>query len=187
MSLPKVAVERPVTILMVLAALIVLGVVSLSKLPVDLTPNLEFPALSVVTTYSQASPQEIEKSITRVIESAVSAVNDIDYIESTSSEGRSVVTVYFKWGSDLDARASDVREKLDFAKRFLPSDASSPAVFKFSTSMIPVMIVSITGFDDLEYLYNIAESQIKPKIEQTAGVASVSLSGGIKKIVAVDV
>ncbi len=187
MSLPKIAVERPVTMLMGLAALVILGIVSLTKLPVDLTPNLEFPALSVVTTYSQASPQEVEKSITRVIESAVSAVNDIDSIESTSSEGRSVVTISFKWGTDLDARASDVREKLDFAKRLLPSDASSPSVFKFSTSLIPTMIISITGSEDQEYLYNLAENQIKPKIEQTPGVANVSLNGGIKKIVAVDV
>ncbi|MFN4217573.1 MAG: efflux RND transporter permease subunit, partial [Brevinematales bacterium] len=126
MSLPKIAVERPVTMIMGLLALIILGVVSLSKLPVDLTPNLEFPALSIVTTYSQASPQEVEKSVTRIIESAVSAVNDIDSIESTSSEGRSVVTISFKWGTDLDARASDVREKLDFAKRLLPSDVSTP-------------------------------------------------------------
>jgi len=187
MSLPKIAVERPVTMIMGLVAIIILGVVSLSKLPVDLTPNLEFPALSVITTYSQASPQEVEKSITRVIESAVSAVNDIDYIESTSSEGRSIVTIYFKWGANLDARASDVREKLDFAKRLLPSDASTPSVFKFSTSLIPTMIISVVGSEDQEYLYNLAENQIKPKIEQTAGVANVNLNGGIKKIVAVDV
>lgn len=187
MSLPKIAVERPVTMIMGLLALIILGVVSLSKLPVDLTPNLEFPALSIVTTYSQASPQEVEKSITRVIESAVSAVNDIDSIESTSSEGRSVVTISFKWGTDLDARASDVREKLDFAKRLLPSDASTPSVFKFSTSLIPTMIISVVGSEDQEYLYNLAENQIKPKIEQTPGVASVNLNGGIKKIVSIEV
>jgi len=187
MSLPKVSVERPVTMVMGLIAIMILGIVALSRLPIDQLPNIEFPVLSVITSYEGASPQEVEKQVTRIIEAAVSGVNDIDHIESTSAEGQSVVTVYFNWGTDLDARASDIREKLDFVKKALPQDAGTPSVFKFSSAMLPIMMVSITGIDDQEALYTIADSQVKARLEQVSGVANVTVAGGVKKEVRVDV
>ncbi len=187
MSIPKTAVERPVTMVMGLVAILILGFVALSRLPIDNLPNLEFPVLSVITSYDGASPQEVERQVTRIIEGAVSGVNDIDKVESTSAEGQSVVSVYFNWGVNLDARASDIREKLDFIKNALPDGASTPAVFKFSSSMFPILNLGLTGIDDLAALYDIAENQVKTKLEQVSGVANVSIMGGIKKEVRVDV
>ncbi|MGC8766013.1 MAG: efflux RND transporter permease subunit [Brevinematia bacterium] len=187
MSLPKTAVERPVTMMMGLIAIMILGVVALSRLPIDELPNIEFPVLSVITSYEGASPEEVEKQVTRIIEGAVSGVNEIDHIESTSTEGQSVVTIFFNWGANLDARASDVREKLDFVRKALPDSAGTPSVFKFSSSMFPVMNISVTGIEDQEALYDIADSQVKTKLEQVSGVANVSIMGGVKKEVRVDV
>lgn len=187
MSLPKIAVERPVTMVMGLVAIMILGIVALTRLPVDNLPNLEFPVLSVITSYEGASPEEVERQVTRVIEGAVMGVNDIDHIESTSSEGQSVVTIFFNWGVNLDARASDIREKLDFVRKILPEDAGTPSVFKFSSSMLPIMFLAVTGVEDEEFLYDVADSFVKSKLEQVSGVASVSIAGGVKKEVRVDV
>ncbi len=187
MSLPKTAVERPVTMVMGLVAIMILGVVALTRLPIDQLPNIEFPVLSVITSYEGASPQEVERQVTRIIEGAVSGVNDIDHVESTSAEGQSVVTVFFNWGVNLDARASDIREKLDFVKKALPDGAGTPSVFKFSSSMFAIMNIAVTGIDDQETLYDIADSQIKTRLEQVSGVANVSVMGGVKKEVRVDI
>jgi len=187
MSLPSTSVKHPVTIIMAVISVMIVGIVALIRLPVDYYPNIEFPVIAVSTTYKGAAPEEVEKSITRVIEGAVSGVNGINYIESTSAEGSSMVTINFQWGQNLDAAANDVREKLDLIKRVLPEGASTPAIFKFSSSMMPVMGIGFTGSENLEYLYNLADTQIKPKLEQADGVATANIAGGFKKEVHVDV
>lgn len=172
---------------MVVASIALIGFIALSRLAVDYYPSLEFPVLTVSTTYTGAAPEEVEKSITRLVESAVSGVNGIDYIESTSSEGRSVVSINFKWGANLDLLAVDVREKLDLIRNSLPENAGTPIIFKFSTSLMPVMGIGLSGSDDMEFIYNLADNQIKPRLEQVEGVATANISGGLKREVQVNV
>lgn len=187
MTLPELSVKKPVTALMALFSIMIIGVIALSRLAVDYYPNLEFPVLSISTAYSGAAPEEVEKSITRLVEGAVSGVNSIDYIESTSTEGRSIVSINFQWGANLDALATDVREKLDIIRNVLPDGADSPVIFKFSTSLMPIMGIGLSGSDDMEFLYNLADQQIKNKLEQVDGVATANISGGLKKEIHVDV
>jgi HAE1 family hydrophobic/amphiphilic exporter-1 len=172
---------------MAIVAIIILGIMSLSKLSVDFFPDIEIPTLALVTSYKGAGPKEVEKSVTRLIENAVGSVNDINYIESTSMEGSSVVQVNLNWGANLDASSADIREKLDLINDALPDGAGKPIIFKFSTSMIPIMIFSLSGSDDLGFLYDLCDMQIRKKIEQVPGVANVEMSGGQKKEVHVDV
>lgn len=186
-SVIEIAVRKPVTTLMVLLSAWMLGFISLTKLPVDYFPNIEMPVIAVVTTYAGAGPREVEKSVTRVVEGAASGVNNINYVESVSEEGRSFVTVHFNWGVNTDAVAGDVREKLDLVRRALPKDADSPIIFKFSPALMPIMNVALYGSDDLEYLYDLADTQVKTKIEQVDGVANIRISGGLKREVHVNV
>ncbi|OHD59616.1 MAG: hypothetical protein A2014_01685 [Spirochaetes bacterium GWF1_49_6] len=187
MSIIDTSVKKPVTVSMAIVAIVILGIVSLSKLSLDFFPDIEIPTLAVVTSYTGAGPKEVEKSVTRLVENAVGSVNDINYIESTSMEGSSVVQVNFNWGANLDSSSADIREKLDLINDALPDGAGKPIIFKFSTSMIPIMIYSLSGSDDLGFLYDLCDTQISKKIEQVPGVASVSMSGGQKKEVHVDV
>ncbi|OHD56138.1 MAG: hypothetical protein A2Y33_00885 [Spirochaetes bacterium GWF1_51_8] len=187
MSIIDTSIKRPVSILMAVAAIVIIGFVSVSQLSIDFFPNIEVPTLSVVTSYPGAGPQEVEKSVTRLVENAVGSVNDIDYIQSTSREGSSVVQVNFNWGANLDAATADIREKLDLINNALPDSADKPIIFKFSTALIPVMAFGLTGSDDLSYLYDLCDTVIRKKIEQAPGVANVDMAGGQKREVHVDV
>lgn len=182
-----ISVKRPITVFMVVIAILIMGVISLSRLAIDFLPNIELPFISVTTEYKGAGPQEVEKSVTRLVESAVAGVNNIKTISSTSQENISSVFVEFNYGSDLPTATSDIREALDRIRRVLPDGADSPTIMKFSTDMIPIMVVSLYGSDDLAALYELADSQIVNKIEQAKGVARANLQGGLKRQVMVDV
>ncbi len=180
-------VKRPITVLMVVVAIIIVGGISLSRLAVDFYPDIEFPVISISTEYTGAGPEEVEKSVTRLIEAAVSSVSGVSDITSTSAEENSRVSVEFDWGVDLADATSDIREAVDRVRSALPDDADSPAIFKFSTSMIPVMGISLSGSDDLAALFNLADSQIIKKIEQVDGVGQASVLGGLETQVNVEV
>lgn len=183
----ETSVKRPITVFMCIVAILILGFVSLSRLAVDFLPNMELPYISVRTTYDNAGPEEVEKSITRLIESAVSTVNNVKTITSSSQEGSSSVFIEFNWGSDLPTATADIREALDRIRKTLPDDADSPTVFKFSTDMIPIMEVAFYGTDNLAALYNLADNQIVNKIEQASGVARAEIRGGLQSQIKVDV
>jgi HAE1 family hydrophobic/amphiphilic exporter-1 len=187
MSIIDTSVKRPVTIGMALVAIMILGFVSLARLPVDFFPNLELPILAIATSYSGAGPREVENSVTRVIESAVSTVNNIDYIESTSVEGNSVVQITFNWGANMDTALSDVREALDLVQNRLPDGVGRPIVMRFSPDMFPIMGFALSGSDDAAFLYELADSQISHRLQQVPGVANVDVSGGRKREIHVDV
>ncbi|HOJ50190.1 MAG TPA: efflux RND transporter permease subunit [Spirochaetota bacterium] len=177
MKITEVSVRRPVTILMLILAVIALSLFSLSKLSVDLMPDIEFPVITVMTQNTGAGPKEIEENITQKIEQAVGTVNNIENIKSRSLEGLSIVTIEFSWGTNMAEASSDVREKLDLVIDKLPSTATRPTTFKFDASMIPVYIFSITGLD-LAKAKKYGEDVIKPLLEQLDGVSSVNIEGG---------
>ncbi|MHB0886090.1 MAG: efflux RND transporter permease subunit [Bacillota bacterium] len=172
------AVNRKVTVVMGVLVIVLLGFVSFGRLPVDLLPNMSFPGAAVVTTYPGAAPQEVESLVTKPIEEALGRVTNVRRISSTSQEETSVVVVEFDWGTNMDFATLDMREKVDLVKGYLPSGVASPMVVKFDPSMMPIMMVSVTGNQGLVSLRNLAEETIKPGLERVEGVASVDIVGG---------
>ena len=181
MNLPRFSVHHPVFIVMVSLIVIIMGAISLSRLSIDLMPDITYPTLSVSTTYENASPEEIEELVTKVIEEAVSAVPGVEEVSSVSVEGQSSVRVTFAWGTNLDAAANDIRDRLDRVLRRLPDDADRPRLRKFDLASFPVLILGIASDLDPIQLRRIVDDQIKYRIERTPGVAAVDIRGGLDR------
>lgn len=181
MKLHEVSIKRPVAVLMCVLMILVLGGVSLSRLPMDLMPEMNLPIIIVATSYSGVGPQEIENIVSKNIESAVAAVNNVKTIQSQSSEGLSVVIAEFNSGTDMDFAALQMREKIDIVKGMLPDGVEAPMVIKMDPSMIPAVILGVTGIEDEAELTRLVEDKIKSGIESIDGVASVAVTGGKQK------
>ncbi len=182
MKLAEVSVKRPVTTIMITLIAILLGGISLLRLPIDLLPDIELPVSIVMTQYSGVGPQEIEKMITSPLEGAVSTVENIDTVMSTTSQGSSVVIAQFKSGTDMDFATLQMREKVDQIKGFLPADAGEPMVMKLDIGAMPVVIMTLSGHDaDLARLQTVAEDELKPQLERVSGAASVTVIGGYEE------
>ena len=188
MSLPEFSIKKKVTIYMMTALLVLVGVIAFSRLPQELFPPISFPQITVVTEYANAAPEEIETLLTRIIEEAIGSVAGLKRIESISREGRSTITVSFNWGQDIDFAALAVREKIDLIKERLPKDASDPVVLKFDPLAKPVLILSVTGQDlPAVRLKLLTEKMLKDRLEKIEGVASVTISGGVSREILVDI
>jgi HAE1 family hydrophobic/amphiphilic exporter-1 len=186
MSIPRTAIERPVTMFMISGVVILLGVMSLSRLPVDLMPDITYPSLTVRVSYPGVGPLEMEELVTRPIEQAVSATSGVERLESTSSEGSSRVTLNFAWGTDLNEAADDVRNRLDRVRGRLPEEADPPVMFKFDANASPIMSVGVEGDFDRVTLREMAENDLSPRLERVPGVASVSVEGGLRRQIHVE-
>lgn len=187
MNIPKLSVTRPVTVLMIFTAIILLGVIAWNKLPQELFPSISYPQITVVTTYENAAPEEIENLITKSVEEAVGTVNNVKRISSISREGSSLVMVEFNWGTNMDFAALNVREKIDLIKEKLPRDSQEPIVMKYNPFDLPVMNLAVTGpFSSLE-LRKICRKYIKDSLEKVEGVASASITGGDQREILVEI
>ena len=186
MSIPRLAIHRPITMFMICAVVILLGSVSLMRLPVDLMPDLTLPSITVRVNYEGVGPLEIEELVTRPIEQSVSAVAGLDQVNSSSSEGQSVVRLNFTWGTNLDAAADDVRSRLDRIRAQLPEDADAPIIFKFDATTFPIMGLAVEGDQDPVTLREIAERQLALRLERVAGVAAVTVEGGLRRQIHVE-
>jgi len=187
MNLPGFSVKRPVTTIMIFCAVILLGVMSWNRLPQELFPPITYPQLTVVTTYENAAPEEIETQITRLIEESIGTVNNLRSITSISKEGVSIVIGEFLWGTNMDFAALGVREKIDLVKERLPIDAEEPIVKKFNPFDLPIMTLSVTGDMHPARLKKIAERYIENEVEKVAGVASADIAGGMDREILVEV
>ncbi len=187
MRLAQFSVNKPVTTLMIFIAMVVLGLTSMSLLGIDLLPNIEIPAISIVTLYEGAGPEEMETLITEPIEDILSTIARVDNVLSVSKEGVSQVTLKFDWGENIDEAANDVREKLDMVKERLPEEAETPVVFKFDIDMFPVMIIGITAGDSYPRLQKIVEDQIADPLKRVDGVAEAAVHGGLERQVRVEI
>src|SRR5688572_17796615 len=181
MSIPRLAIQRPVTMFMISAVVTLLGLISLTRLPVDLMPEFEQPTLNVRTSYPGVGPLEMEELITRPLEQAVSAVPGIVRVTSSSSEGNSQVQLNFEWGSDLSEAADEVRTRVDRMRGRLPEDADPPTIFKFDSNQLPVAQIGIEGDYDPVTLREIAQNEIAPRFERVDGVAAVTVNGGVRR------
>lgn len=187
MSIAKKVVGRPTTVLIIFVLLIGLGIYATTDLAIDLYPEIEPPILVVLTTYEGAGPEEIEKSLSKPIESSLSNISKVDKITSTSAKGSSTIIVEFTYGADMSEASADVRDSLDILKRFLPEDAESPIIFKFDPSMIPILGLTVSGNRTPEELREIAENIVKPRIEQVEGVGMTGVMGGRDRAIRVEI
>jgi HAE1 family hydrophobic/amphiphilic exporter-1 len=187
MKLPEFSVKRKVTASMMAMILVVLGLISFSRLGLDFFPDLEFPTVSVITTYSGASSEDIENVLTRPLEQTVSSVNRVKKVNSQTSEGVSVISIEFEWGTNLDFAAQDVRDQIGLYEQFLPEEASDPLVLKFSFSAFPVIFYGITADMPARDLKNIIEDEVAPRLERIDGVASAQVFSMDEREILVDV
>ncbi len=187
MSMTKTIVAKPTTIFIAFAILIGLGAFAAANLSVDLYPEIEPPILIVYTGYTGAGPEEVERSVTRTLEGTLSNVSNLKKITSTSSKGSSLLMLELNYGTDMADAANSVRDNLEMVKKYLPTDADAPLIFKFNPSMIPIMGLMVTGNRTPEELREIADKTIVPRVEQVPGVAMASLSGGRDKIVRIEI
>ena len=186
MSFSEKILSHPVMMLIIFALLGVMGVFTLQKVAVSLFPDVDRPYITVSTSYTNAGPEAVEKSITKVLESSLVSVNGLKNITSTSSEGSSRISLEFEYGTDLDTATTDVRDKLDRVRSSLPDDASSPVIFRMNSDAMPIMRLAVRGNRSNNELKEIAEDKIVDILEQADGVAEASASGGRSKIVRVE-
>jgi hydrophobic/amphiphilic exporter-1 (mainly G- bacteria), HAE1 family len=177
----KFSVNRPVTITMIVLIIVLIGTVSLTKLPIDLLPSIEYPVAVVLTNYSGVGPEEMENLITRPLEDVLTTVENIDSIQSISREGMSLVILQFNFGTNMEFASLEMREKIDMVKGFLPDGANDPTVFKFDPNAIPIMYMTIESEGDLFTTQNLAEDIVKARLERIDGVASVDVGGGYSR------
>lgn len=181
MSIYASAVKRPVMTALCFVAVAILGLYSLSKLPIDLYPDVETNTIMVMTTYQGASAQDIEQNVTRPLENVLNSVNDLKHITSKSRENISVITLEFEYGKDIDVLTDDVRDKLDMVKSQLPDNAENPIIFKFSSDMIPIVLLSVQAKESMPGLYKILDEDVANPLARISGVGSVSISGAPKR------
>jgi hydrophobic/amphiphilic exporter-1 (mainly G- bacteria), HAE1 family len=181
MNISRLSIRRPVFTVMVVLIVVLLGAVSLSRLPIDLMPDITYPTLSIMAQYENASPEEMEELVTRPIEEAMTAVPGVEEVTSISSEGSSQVRVNFSWGTDLDAAASDIRDRLDRVMGRLPEDVDRPVLRKFDLASFPILILGASSNLDPIEMRRIVDEQIKYRIERVPGVASMDIRGGLDR------
>ncbi len=186
MNLPTFSVKRPIFTTMVTLILFILGLVSLSRLQIDMLPNIELPTLSIRTDYEGASPEVMERLVTQIIEEIVATVPGVEEITSTSSEGRSTVRVSFVWGTDIDTAAIDVQGKLEDEINELPDDIVRPRIRKFDIASFPVVLLGISSNLDPVELTELIEVQIRYRFARIPGVAQVDVWGGFNREVRIE-
>jgi len=178
MNIPEFSVKRRITISMLVLIITLFGLISVSDLGLDLLPDLEFPFVSVITTYEGVGSEEIETLITKPIEESVSTVEGIKKVTSVTVEGISSIYCEFQWGTNLDFAAQDVREKISWITDFLPEDADSPMVLKFNVADMPILEYGVIGMENTLRLREYIDDVMKPRLEKIEGIASVFVFGG---------
>lgn len=187
MTLPEISVKRPVLTIVLYLAIIVLGLVSYQRLSIDLLPEIEIPMISVLTSYPGATAQDIEINLSKKIETGLSSVSNLKKITSTSIDNVSAVTLEFEYGSNLDEAANDIRNALELVKRNLPDDADEPIIFKFSTDMLPIVMLGITADESYIGLNKLVEDKIANQLKRLPGVGTVQNLGGPVRQISIDI
>ena len=187
MSIYKSAIEKPVTTVLIFVAVIVIGVYSFIKLPVDQFPEMDPPYITVMTTYPGASASEMETNVTKIMENALTSVDHLKHITSQSKDNISVVTLELEWGSNMDEAVNDVRSFVDMAANNLPDNCAKPVIFKLSTSSMPICQYSITADETYAGLDKILNDEVVPQLNHIDGIGNISLSGAPDRYVYVNI
>ena len=181
MSLYGAAVKRPIMTTLCFVAVVIMGLFSLVKLPIDLLPDIETNTIMVITMYPGASAEDIEQNVTKPLENTLNSVEHLKHISSNSRENTSVITLEFEFGYDIDVLTNDVRDKLDMVESSLPDGIMNPIIFKFSTDMIPICLLSVEAKESMAGLYKILDDNVVNPLARIDGVGSVSVSGAPKR------
>ncbi len=187
MSIPRTSTRRPVAVAMLVLAVVMLGIISYARLPIDLLPEVSFPRLVVHTSYPNVAPAEIERLVTEPIEQQAAAVPGVAKVTSVSQEGVSLVTLRFAWGTDMDFATLNVRERLDNIRELLPETAERPTILRVDPQAEPILTISLTGGANLLQNKEIADRVFRRRLEQLDGVAQASVTGGLDREIQVDV
>ncbi len=187
MSIYKSAVKKPITTMMVFVAVIIFGLYSYSRLPVDMYPEMELPAVTVMTVYPGANSSEIEVNVTEPIENTLNSIDNLDEITSTSQDNMSIITLEFEWESDLDQAANDIRNSLEFVKQDLPDGCESPIIYKFNSSSMPILFYAISSEESYAGIEKILDEEVINRLNRIEGVGTIGLSGLPKRTIYVEV
>lgn len=183
MKIYETAVSKPVTTTMIFLAIIVFGIYSIMNLAIDFFPEIDLPAITVVTVYPGADAENVEEKITKPLEDRLSGINDLDKITSQSRDNLSIITVLLQYGTDLNEAANDVRNFIDMAMNVLPDGVERPSVFKFSTSQMPIMIYGVEAQQNYPGLGKLLEDNVVNNLNRINGVASVMVGGAPERVV----
>ena len=187
MAIYKTAIKNPVTTMLVFVAVMIIGLFCFVQLPVDQFPEMDPPYVMVMTTYPGASASEIETNVSKIMENSLTSVDNLKYINSTSKDNVSLVVLELEWGCDITEAVNDVRSFCDMAKNSLPDGCSSPMVFKFSSSTMPICQYSITADESYPALDKILNDEVIPQLNKINGIGNLSVSGAPDRYVYVDI
>lgn len=187
MSIYKSAINKPITCALIFVAVFILGLFSLQKLPIDQLPEIEAPYVSVMTAYPGANASEVETNVTKILENNLNSVDGLKEITSTSKDNISLVMLEFEWGLDLDEAINDIRSYIDMVYDDLPDECTRPFIFKFSTSMMPIMQYAITAEESYPGLDKILNDQVINELNRIDGIGNLALSGAPERFVYVDI
>lgn len=187
MNLSSISIKRPVATIMLMLMIVVVGITSLVGIPQDLFPKIEYPVALVMTTYGNASPEEVETMVTEPLEQALASVEGLDEMMSMSMPGSSIVMVQFQMDTDMNFATLNMREKIALVSSYLPDDVGDPTVFKMDMDAMPITQIYVSGDMSLSQLNNQIEDNVVNYFERVAGVASVTVIGGVEEEVAVEV
>ncbi|MFC1760019.1 efflux RND transporter permease subunit [Candidatus Neomarinimicrobiota bacterium] len=182
MILSKIAIKRGITVTMAYLIAIGFGLFGLSSLKLDLYPNITFPVIAVMSQYEGVGPEDIEEVLTRPLEQAVTAVENVKKITSNSGAGTSVIILEFAWGSDMEKAENDVRTNIDFVRDYLPEGSTDPITFAFNPAMQPIVYLAATSDQlGMAELRRLIDEQVSPLLERLPGVASTDIQGGLER------
>lgn len=188
MKIINLAVKRPVSMIIILSIILILGMFTFSRLSVDLYPDMQLPIAAVITSYSGAGPEEVESQISKPLESTLSTLSNVKKIESRSSSGSSLIIIRYNWGTNMDTAMNDIREKTSMVEQYLPSEADKPQVYKMDPTMMPIIQIGISGNDmSLAQLQAFADDVIEPRLSRVPEIASVYITGGLEREVKVKI
>jgi len=187
MSIYRDAVRKPITTILIFVGVMIFGFYSLIQLPVDLYPEVELPTITVLTQYNGANAADIETNISKTIESAVSSVSNMKEVTSISRDNVSLVFIEFEWGTNLDEASNDLRDAISFVKNYLPEEAEDPAIYKFNSSMMPILFYSISAKESLEGLEKILDEKVVNPLNKIDGIGSVGVSGAPTREILVEI
>ncbi|HEY3875051.1 MAG TPA: efflux RND transporter permease subunit [Candidatus Kapabacteria bacterium] len=179
MWLTRLALKYPISTILFGFTILVLGIVSLTQLPIDLLPNVSIPVVTTITFWNGASPMDMEQAVTAIEERGVSSVNDVNYIQSQTREGIGQIRINFNWGANVDVGLVDVIQRLNRIQSQLPAGVQQPISLRFDITNLPVITLAVSGTGmDQRDLYDLAYNTIEPQLEHLNGVASAQVTGG---------
>ena len=187
MNIPELSVKNPVTTLMIFLGVLMVGGMCLSLLPVDLLPEMDLPAITVITPYEGAAPEEVETKVTEILERFLSTVPELKHITSVSREDRSIITLAFEWDTDMDTRANEVRDAVGMAKMLLPDEVDEPRVMKFDVSRFPIMVYGVMAKESYTRLEDILDDEVVDPLKRLPGVGTAAVQVPLHRQINVDV